>query len=335
MLFMAYNLKSHDSLSQSVLVPFQINKIALFSVTRHAEQDRERLPRRAGLSRNGILWTRDDARGRVEAYNSRYSMLHRTLISLLVLVICESSLFAQSKYDFPQFGNETWSFIKQPAKWEGSDWLKLGLAGAGTFLLMQTADQPVREAVLRDQRYYKSVPIEFGRVWGELYTPFVLFGGFAIHSLLAKDMGTRKIAYEIGQASLYAGGITYLLKMAIGRARPYVNEGPRSFYPFGAFFYKTDYQSFPGGHTTAGMVLSTVLSRNAKADWLKGLAYVPVALTFVSRIYQDQHWTSDDFIGAVLGYFVATWVVETHVKKDEQIQSFSSTPLVNVGFAFN
>ena len=271
-------------------------------------------------------------------------MKHQTYVSLLLLTICATPLLSQNtdlqdsvrrlKYDFPQFGRETWSFIKQPTNWRGKDWLELGVAGAGTFLIMQTADQPVRDAVLKDRRYFKSVPMEGGRMWGELYMPFVLFGGYALHSILADDMGTRKIAYEIGQASLYAGGMTYLLKMAIGRARPYVNEGPKSFYPFGTFFYKTDFQSFPGGHTTAGMVLSTVLSRNAQSGWLKGLAYAPVVLTFVSRIYQDQHWTSDDFIGAALGYFVATWVVDLHEQNQSRVHVSSVFPLT-IGITLN
>ncbi len=41
-------------------------------------------------------------------------------------------------------------FIKSPGKWDWSDWLKIGLVGAGTFLLMETADQPVRDAVLSE-----------------------------------------------------------------------------------------------------------------------------------------------------------------------------------------
>jgi hypothetical protein len=252
-------------------------------------------------------------------------MRHKFLLALFLLTY-GSSLFGQQKYDFYQFRDETWSFIKQPTKWDGGDLLKIGLAGAATFLVMQ-ADQPVRDAVLRDHRYDKSVPIEGGRVWGELYAPVVLFSGYALHSIITGDGATRKIAYEVGQASLYAGGITYLLKMAIGRSRPYVNEGNKMFRPFGAFALKTDYQSFPGGHTTAGMVLSTVLSRNAKSDWLKGLAYVPVVFTFVSRIYQDKHWTSDDFGGAILGYFVATWVVDHHEQEDNRIKVSSIYPL--------
>jgi len=264
-----------------------------------------------------------------------YTTHHRILLSLFVLIICESFSFAQNKYDFTQFGNETVDFIKQPTKWDGSDWLKLGVMSAGTFVILETADQPVRDAVLKDQRYYKSAPIEFGRIWGELYSPVVVFSGFALHSLLTGDIGTRKIAYEVGQASLYAGGVVFLLKMAIGRSRPNLNEGPKTFHPFGALFFKHDFQSLPGGHNAAAFVLSTVLSRNAKPVWLKGIAYLPAALTFVSRIYQDQHWTSDDFFGAAIGYFIANWVVDTHEKKDRQIQSPSGTPLFNINVAID
>jgi membrane-associated phospholipid phosphatase len=263
-------------------------------------------------------------------------MKHKTYLSLLFIILCGSSLFAQNpalpdsvqqyKYTFSQFGNETWEFIKQPTKWDGSDWLKIGLMSAGTFLIMETADQPIRDEVLKDQRYYKSVPIEFGRIWGELYSPIVLFGGFAIHSLIADDIGTRKIAYEIGQASLYAGAIDLILKVAIGRARPYYNEGPTSFHPFSSLFGQ-GYHSIPGGHTTAAFVLSTVLSRNAKPVWLKVLAYLPAVLTFVSRVYQDQHWTSDDFLGAALGYFIATWVVDKHENNKSLVEISSTYPL--------
>ncbi len=247
------------------------------------------------------------------------------LLSLLLVAVCASPLVAQQKYNFAQFGKETWSYIKQPTRWEGSDWLKVGLLGAGTFLVIQ-ADQPVRDAALRNPKYSMSVPMEAGRIWGELYTPVVLFGGFAIHSLLADDMGTRKIAYEIGQASLYAAMTTYLLKLAIGRARPYMDEGSTSFHPFSSLFSQ-DYHSLPGGHVTAAFVLSTVLSRNAGPVWLKGLAYVPAVLTFISRVYQDQHWTSDEFLGAAIGYFVATWVVDLHEQEVNRIQMSSLYPL--------
>jgi len=246
-------------------------------------------------------------------------------LSFLFVLICNCSLHGQLKYTFSQFGSETLEFVKQPTKWDGGDWFKIGLISAGTFLILEIADQPIREAALRDQRHSMSAPMEFGRMWGDLYSPVVLFSGFAIHSLITNDIGTRKIAYEIGQASIYAGAVAFLLKMAIGRARPYMEEGISSFHPFSSILIQ-DNHSLPGGHTTAAFVLSTVLSRNAKPIWLKVLAYIPAALTFVSRIYQDKHWTSDNFFGAALGYYIATWVVDRHENSDSKIELLSGFP---------
>ncbi len=253
-------------------------------------------------------------------------------LSFLGLIICESSLFAQNKYNLSQFRDETADFIKQPSKWDGNDWLKLGVMGIGSYILIITADQPARDFVLKDRSYLYSFPIEAGRVWGELYSPIVLFAGFAAHSLITNDNSTRKIAYEIGQASLYTGAITLILKTAFGRARPYMNEGISSYHPFS---FSDDDHSFPGGHTATAMVLSTVLSRNAGPTWLKILAYLPAAITPFSRVYEDKHWVSSCFFGGALGYFIATWVVDIHEKKDKQFQNTSNTPILNISIVIN
>jgi membrane-associated phospholipid phosphatase len=261
------------------------------------------------------------------------TIMKKIYLLLFLIIISGSTLFAQLKYTFPQFGRESVDFIKSPGKWDGGDWLKIGLISAGTVLLVETADKPIRSFALDHPGYSKSFPIEFGSVWGEIYSPIVFFGGYAIYSLLANDIGTRKIAYEIGQASIYAGVINYVLKLAIGRARPYLNDGPTTFHPFSSLFNE-QYHSNPSGHSTVAFVISTVLSRNAKPVWLKVLAYLPAALTLVSRVYQDQHWTSDDFLGAAFGYFIANWVVDQHENNQSAI-GMSPTLPISIRIALN
>jgi membrane-associated phospholipid phosphatase len=265
--------------------------------------------------------------------------------ALFLILICESSLFAQNsapqdtvqgnpalrdseygnKYNFSQFGHETVDFLIKPTKWDDTDWLRLGVTAGATFLTMQ-ADIPIRNAVLKDNgRYFYSVPIEGARMYGELYSPFVFFGGFAIHYWITDNMSSRKIAYEIGQASLYTGAIVLTLKSIIGRARPHDNEGRATYHSF--TLIGDDYHSLPGGHTATAMVISTVLSRNVEPTWLKVLVYVPAAITAYSRVYQDWHWTSDDLLGGAIGYFVATWVVDIHEQKESRIHVSSLFPL--------
>ena len=195
-------------------------------------------------------------------------------------------------------------------------------------------DQPIRDAVTSDQRYYRTVPFEVGRLWAETYPPVLFFTGFAVHSWISGNVGSRKTAFEIAQVMLYAGSARMILGRAIGRARPYSNEGPKSFHPFSTHVPSQDYQSIPGGHCVIGFALSTVLSRNAESRWLKGLAYAPAVLTFISRVYQDRHWTSDELAGAALGYFIATWVVDQHEKRESRIRVSSIFPLT-ISIALN
>jgi membrane-associated phospholipid phosphatase len=151
-------------------------------------------------------------------------------------------------------------------------------------------------------------------MYGELYTPPILFGAFGAYSLIANDMKARKIAYEIGEASLFAGGIVLASKIIVGRARPDVSDSEKAFSPFKIFSLGDDYHSFPSGHTAVAFVLSTVLSRNIHPLWGKILAYLPAIYTATARVYQNYHWTSDVVAGAFVGYFVGKWTVDLHEK---------------------
>ncbi len=251
-------------------------------------------------------------------------MRNKFLSTLLIIIFFQSILISQNRYDFSQFGSESFQFVKQPLKWESNDWLKLGLFSAGTILLMQ-ADLPIHDAVLKDQSYYKSFPIEAGRIWGEVYPTAIFAGAFALHGLIANDLSTKKIGFEIVQSTLYAGAITTFLKFAIGRARPFTDRGSATLHPFTIF--DDDFHSLPSGHVTLAFSLSTVLSKNAGTDFLKVIAYLPAVLTAVSRVYQNNHWTSDVFVAASIGYFVGDWVANLHDENNSRIQTTSIFPL--------
>jgi len=219
-------------------------------------------------------------------------------------------------YSFSQFGRESVLFIKQPLQWKGKEWLTVGGLAAGTALLT-FADQPLRDATQGDQNYYYSVPVVAGRVYGEWYSIIGVAGSFGAYGMIVKDTSAKKIAIELLQAGLYSEVVTGIIKTVVGRARPYMNEGPSSFRPF--TFFNPGYNSFPSGHSTSAFALSTVLSRHAHSTAFKIIAYTPAALTLFSRIYQDKHWVSDELLGAAIGYFVGNWVVDLHEAKRHKI----------------
>ena len=123
--------------------------------------------------------------------------------------------------------------------------------------------------------------------------PLRLSALFAIYGFAAKDDAAKRVSLELFQSGLYAEATTVLLKVVFGRARPIETENSFTYHPFTLF--DDHFHSFPSGHTTSAMAMSTVMSRHANSTALKILAYLPVALTMFSRIYQDQHWISDEF----------------------------------------
>lgn len=237
--------------------------------------------------------------------------LFLTLFTLLYLV---NSTPAQNKFNFRQFGEESKNFISIPGKWNGDDLLKLSLIGAGSLLIMQV-DEPIRIELHKNKEHINSLPVELGRMYGEPVSPLVLASVLGIYGATQNNYTSKKIGFEVIQSSLYSTTLTVLLKMALGRARPYNNIGANSF--FNGKFLDDSFLSFPSGHTTIAFSISTVLSKNAKSSFLKGLAFVPAIATGFSRMYQDKHWASDVFLGAVIGYFSAVWVVDQHEADEE------------------
>src|SRR6185295_6905991 len=127
--------------------------------------------------------------------------------------------------------HETFLFIKQPAKWIGKDWLKLGIVTVATVAVMPF-DEQITNSTQGEQRYYYNAFIEGGRIYGEWYSIGAVAGAFGIYGLLARDTSAKKISIELLQAGLYSELLTVALKMVVGRARPIHTDKAFTYEPF-------------------------------------------------------------------------------------------------------
>ena len=225
-------------------------------------------------------------------------------------------------YNITQFLYESHLLLKQPTTWKANNWLQFG-AMVGLSAAASILDQPVRDATQPNQHFYNSPWIEGGRIYGEWYIIPGMTAVFGTYGAISGNDKSKKIAIELFQAGLFSEMMTYILKVSIGRARPFTDEGRYSFRPFA---FKNEYYSFPSGHTTSAWALSAVISSTATKDWIKFAAYIPCGFTMFSRIYQDYHWISDSFGGAFVGYFVGNWVVDLHSERKHRINVTSMFP---------
>ena len=131
--------------------------------------------------------------------------------------------------------------------------------------------------------------------------------------LLGRVAGWERVA-DLGlhatESIVLAEGIGFVLKRAIGRARPYVSNStePRDF-SIGTGFGTGDRRSFPSGHTYTAFALASAVTSETRAWWpgstwfVAPLLYGGATAVGLSRMYHNMHWASDIVLGAAVGTF--------------------------------
>jgi membrane-associated phospholipid phosphatase len=108
------------------------------------------------------------------------------------------------------------------------------------------------------------------------------------------------IAWKSSIAVLKAGAIGLLLKEAVGRERPgSANPGSAGVFHLGGGS-SDNFQSFPSGHTLVAFSVASVWAGEKPHD--RYLAYGLASAVGLSRIIGQDHWPSDVFFGALLGF---------------------------------
>lgn len=169
--------------------------------------------------------------------------------------------------------------------------------------------------------------IQTNRVFGqiasvvrEVATPGSTIIGVSLYAI-GRLTGNERMA-DLGlhgtEALAIGAGLGYLGKGLFGRERPFVALNPND-YKFGrGFGNKTEYMSFPSGHTIAAFAAASAVTSETtrwwpNTRWIIGPAlYGGAALAGVSRMYNNRHWASDVFMGAAIGTLTGLKVVRYH-----------------------
>lgn len=108
-------------------------------------------------------------------------------------------------------------------------------------------------------------------------------------------------------AIVLAGLTTDLIKVLVGRARPrmLVQIG---FYGFAPINFRSDYQSFPSGHTTTAFAMSAAVGYLLPR--LRWPLMVVAVLVAASRVIINAHYLSDVVGGMTVALFCTWWLRE-------------------------
>lgn len=174
----------------------------------------------------------------------------------------------------------------------------IAAAGVSVFFLV---DNPVRSYMLDHQTSGKDNAADLFRKVGEPEVWVVVPAAMVGTGLLAKKPGLTHAGLRAVSSAALAGGVTGVLKWVFGRERPnQPGSEPDIWEPFNLEFASGD-ASFPSGHASAAFGFVASLADDVDPWWAKAGLYALGVGTAWSRVYNNQHWTSDVVAGAIVG----------------------------------
>lgn len=145
------------------------------------------------------------------------------------------------------------------------------------------------------------------------------FAAVYAYSLITGDNNAARLG-SIGLESFALSGVaTQVLKQVFSRQRPNVSTrtGGASFGPFAMFRQRGSvkhgmsfFDAFPSGHTATMFSAAATISDICQRRWITYSSYTIAVMVGVSRITERAHWSSDVFVGGLVGYY-STKLIES------------------------
>ena len=230
----------------------------------------------------------------------------RHILALLLMYLLFTALFASQPFSarayLVSYPQSVVTAVKDPLTWEAQDWLKAGAVLAISTALYFT-EQEIRDWALDQQNTWMDGAADVFRQPGEVLIMLPATALTALGGYLWQDPHTMDTGLLSFKSLFLAAAATGTLQFLSQMPRPEDGMG-NQFHSSSGFKWSRD--SFPSGHATVVWSIAPILSHQyPHQKWLPPLVYSIATLTSLSRIYEDKHWSSDVFAGAVIGWLAA------------------------------
>lgn len=228
-----------------------------------------------------------------------------------------------------------------PVHFKTKQWLMTGAAAgitAGLIFIDNDIDDWATVQKDRHKWVNKASPFitEFGSNAG-----IFSVAGFGLLSAAFKNEKGVQSSLLASQAVFTSGVWVQFIKHIACRERPfsaYINsrqEGGHWYEPFSQFDQDfipkkpgSSFDAFPSGHTATAFSIATVFAMQYKdKPAIPIISYSAATLVGLSRLTEHEHWASDVFVGALIGYVCGRQVVshynKTHKDKPTSMPSRS------------
>lgn len=249
-----------------------------------------------------------------ETYRHKCTVLIRPAVALfltLLSILPKPVLAGDSRTtgqildgDATAFYQDFKHVFSAPAHYGASEWLTLG-AVLGVTASALLVDEDVRSFAQSNHTPFLDGVMPVGDYYGRFWMGPSIGTALYLGGLAFDDPEVRLTGRAVIEAWSFSTAITTVLKVALGRSRPFTNRGNMQ---YDWFEFEDERWSMPSGHATGAFAISSVLSVRIDRPWATVGLYSLALVTAISRIYDDQHWLSDTILGASIGTAVGITV---------------------------
>ncbi|MEA3496390.1 MAG: phosphatase PAP2 family protein [Bacteroidota bacterium] len=239
----------------------------------------------------------------------------------------DDTLKLNSNY-FKSYFYDTKYILTSAFRWKTKDWCKAGIV-VGTTIGLYTQDQKIHNFVQKNRSKSVDALAKIVEPAGGYY-PLAALSLTYLGATVFDNNKAKRIALLGIESYLLSGAFVYALKLSGHRHRP--NTGD----PFNRWDgpqLSTHNLSFPSGHSAAAFSVASVISEELKeTKWVPYLAYSIASMTALSRVYDNYHWTSDIFLGSVIGFVTGKTIVKLHKNNSAKLTFFPTIGKDNFSF---
>lgn len=246
--------------------------------------------------------------------------MHPSRFTVPLLIVCVASLWGSAS---PALGQSSYADPYRFWKWPVQDGIALvdGLAsrqtlyavGAGALLYaVARHDGGLTEEVRAWRPPGTDLPIRVVEEIGNARAVRPVAALILVGTLMTDDRRVQDAAFTSLEAVMAANLITNSLKLIVGRARPWQEEGAMTFEPF------SGNTSFPSGHATTAFALVTPWLMYYPNLLTPGLLVLSTGTAF-SRMVTNNHWFTDVVAGSAIGFVTGYWLSRRHQRMSERV----------------
>lgn len=202
-----------------------------------------------------------------------------------------------------------------PFHWGKKDWIIAGSTVA-TASLIYIFDDDIRTVFQRNRSSFtNNLSANFIEPFGSGKYALPLLGFLYLYGELDQNPKSKIVALNGAKTFVLSAAFVTMIKQIAKRHRPQQDLGGNPYLwdgPFG----DSDHTAFPSGHALVSFAMASYISSAYKDKLWVGIASYSVAgLVALSRLNDDEHWGSDVFVGAVLGYAIGKCVFMNSLAK--------------------